>query len=150
MRKADLLMRGLPDADAEPARQPRKTLSRAEAVEAPRAAPGATEQAGPSKLHRFGVWARVGLAGALGILMPVWPYTHSCGLKLFLYLGAVCAIPIAGGWAAVFAWKHRRGLAQVLSLIVLVWGLALVARVVLPRTGYAARSATWTCTVPTP
>jgi hypothetical protein len=96
------------------------------------------------------MWARVGLAGALALLMPFWPYAHSCGLKLFLYTAAVATIPIAGGWAAWSSWRLRRGLPHVLSLLVMLFGLAMVARVVLPRTGYAATPATWTCPTSTP
>jgi hypothetical protein len=40
------------------------------------------------------------------------------------------------------------GLAHVLSLVSIVWGLVLVAGVVLPRVGYAKDAATWFCPEP--
>jgi hypothetical protein len=35
--------------------------------------------------------------------------------------------------------------AHTLSLLVLLWGLVLAAREVLPRTGYARHVRTWSC-----
>src|SRR3989442_6189787 len=76
----------------------------------------------------------------------LFPYTtlfRSCGPRLFFYLTAVVALFTTGLWAAVFAWKGRLGAAHVIALVIMLWGLVLVADEVLPRSGYAKYSATW-------
>jgi hypothetical protein len=40
------------------------------------------------------------------------------------------------------------GLPHILSIGLLLWGLTLMAGVVLPRTGYAKTPATWFCPEP--
>ena len=96
----------------------------------------------------IGLWGRVSLGLALGVMMTAWPYFRECGLPLFGYLGAVGAVVIAGGWIAVTAWKLRNGAAHILALALLFWGLVLTAEVLLSRTGYAAMQATWQCGEP--
>jgi len=96
----------------------------------------------------IGLWGRVALGITLGIMMTGWPYFRECGLPLYGYLFAVAAVVVAGGWIAVTAWTLRNGVAHVLALVVLFWGLVLVADVLLPRTDYAAASATWQCGEP--
>jgi hypothetical protein len=80
--------------------------------------------------------------------MTVWPYFRECGLPLFGYLGALAAVLLAGGWIAVTAWQLRNGVAHILALILLFWGLMLTADQLLSRTGYAAAPATWMCDAP--
>jgi len=46
---------------------------------------------------------------------------------------------------ALASWSHRRALAHVMSLLVLLWAGAVALREVLPRVGYAKTSLTWTC-----
>lgn len=92
-----------------------------------------------------GTWLRVGLGAVLGGAMTQWPYAHGCGLGLYLYLGAASAVALTGLWGAVSAWRRQIAAAHVLALGVVVWGLVLVAGVVLPRTGYAAQTLTWLC-----
>ena len=93
----------------------------------------------------IGLWGRVALGITLGVMMTTWPYYRECGLPLFGYLSAVITVVVAGGWIAVTAWKLRNGLAHVLALVLVFWGLALTADALLPRTGYAAVPATWQC-----
>jgi hypothetical protein len=97
----------------------------------------------------LGVMLRLLLAVLLGVAMLFWPYEARCGLGLAGYLGAVGAVVIAGGWSAVWSWRHRAGKAHVLSLLLVVWGLVLASMEVLPRVGYAkpdvSRPATWSC-----
>ena len=95
-----------------------------------------------------GLWGRVALGLALGIMMTAWPYFRGCGLPLYGYLCAVTAVVVAGGWTAITAWQLRNGVAHVLALVLLFWGLLLTADVLLPRIGYAADPATWQCEVP--
>jgi hypothetical protein len=96
----------------------------------------------------IGLWGRVALGMALGIMMTAWPYFRDCGLPLVGYLSAVATVVVAGGWIAVTAWKMRKGIAHILALILLFWGLVLTADELLPRTGYAAATATWQCGEP--
>jgi hypothetical protein len=93
----------------------------------------------------IGLWGRVALGLTLGTMMTAWPYFRECGLPLYGYLCAVAAVVVAGGWIALTAWKLRNGVAHVLALVLLFWGLVLTADALLPRTGYAAVIATWQC-----
>jgi hypothetical protein len=90
-----------------------------------------------SRTSTLGVMMRLLLAVALGIGMIFWPYQARCGLGLLAYLFAVAVLIGAGGWSAVWAWRHRAGKAHVLSLLIVVWGTLLGAQEILPRTGYA-------------
>lgn len=109
---------------------------------APAAAP-ATKEA--TRGGRLATWFRVVLVLLLGAAAPFWPYPHHCGLNLFLYLGVVGLVVIAGVWGASSSWHRRMGLPHVLSILTVIWGLALVASEVLPRIGYAAASLAWGC-----
>jgi hypothetical protein len=90
-------------------------------------------------------WVRVGLGATLGAAMTQWPYGHACGVGLWLYLGAVGTVGLAGIWGAVGSWRHRMPVAHVVSLLVLLWGGVLAAAIVLPRIGYAREAASWFC-----
>lgn len=109
------------------------------APQAPAAAPVASRKA------IFATWLKVLLAAVAAGAMTQWPYAHACGLGLFLYLGASAVIALSGVTGAISSWKRRIGLAHVVSLLVLLWGLWLAAAVVLPRIGYAKETATWFC-----
>ncbi len=95
----------------------------------------------------LGLWFRVLLGFTLGAMMLSWPYSRDCGFPLAGYLVAVSCVILAGGWAAVSAWKFRAALAHILSLVLLFWGVVLVAEQLLPRIGYAVDRATWECAV---
>jgi len=116
---------------------------------APRGAPPAAEPRAAFR-HRIATWTRVGLALLIGIGMTQWPYTHGCALKFFIYFIGALAVPAAGVWGALSSWKRRMGLAHGLSIGLIIWGLVLVAREMLPRTGYAKQPATWFCPAPAP
>ena len=90
-------------------------------------------------------WTQVLLGGLLAVGMTQWPYSHGCGIKLFLYLGGTGVVVIAGLWGAISSWRRRMGLAHTLALLVVLSGLVLLSREILPRTGYAKQSATWMC-----
>jgi hypothetical protein len=64
---------------------------------------------------------------------------------LTFFLGAATTTAVFGILGAVSAWVHHRGVAHVLSLLVLVSAGAAAAREILPRTGYARESLTWLC-----
>ena len=114
-----------------------------------------TAQAGGGRLQamrysRAFTWIRLGLAILLGVGMTQWPYTHGCGLPLYGYMAAVGAVVVASFWSMVSSWHSRSSVAHFLSIASLIWGLALAAREILPRIGYAKQAATWSCTVPRP
>lgn len=86
---------------------------------------------------RLGTWTRVVLGALIGIgIAPgVWPYTHGCGLRLIFYMSGVSAVIVAGLWSSVSSWRHRLGLAHVISQLLIIWGSLLFAREVLARVG---------------
>jgi len=90
-------------------------------------------------------WLRVLLVLAFAIAVPFWPYPRACGINLFLYMGVISLLVVAGVWGAANSWGRRLGSPHVLSLLTVVWGLALLAAEVLPRIGYAAQQAQWMC-----
>lgn len=110
--------------------------------------PAATLPGGAATTN-FGVYARLTLAVAVGIGIIFWPYANRCGLGLAGYLGAVAAVIIAGGWSAVWTFRHRAGRAHTLALLLVLWGLMLASLDVLPRIGYAKPTlehpAAWSC-----
>jgi hypothetical protein len=106
------------------------------------AAPTGTVTRGRDTL---GIWLRA-LLGILGAgALAIWPYPKSCGSMLYLYLGGVAAIVLLGSYTMRHAWTHRRGVAHVVGLLILLAGLALATAEILPRTGYAAVAHSWTC-----
>lgn len=90
-------------------------------------------------------WARVILGLLVGVGMTQWPYTHGCGLRLAFYFIGVCAVIAAGMWSSLSSWKSRLGVAHILSQLLIIWGLVLAGREVLPRIGYAKATALWLC-----
>ena len=94
----------------------------------------------------LGVWVKVLVALALGVAITQWPYPHDCGLAVAPYLLAVVLIVGMAGWGAAGSWKHRQPVAHVLALGLILWGLILGARDVLPRVGYARAEGSWSCT----
>jgi hypothetical protein len=93
----------------------------------------------------WGVAIRVSLAAALGAAVLFWPYAAACGLGLAGYFGAVASVVAAGCWAAVYSWRSRAPRAHAIALLVIVWGMSLGAREVLPRIGYAKDVREWVC-----
>ena len=141
MREVDRLLAKLPAADVKPA--PRRSDPTV-----PRPAVAASTPAAPPSA--FGTWVRVILGVLGGAGMTQWPYTHGCGLWLLGYLVGVTAVAAAGVWSAIASWKARLAFAHVLSLLLIIWGLLLAGREVLPRVGYAKSEAVWFCPDVTP
>jgi len=114
------------------------------------AAPGAARAPAPSGAapRRRSValtWFWVLLAVVLAAALLLWPYQHGCGLQLVFLLGAAGVTAVIAVLAAVASWSHRRALAHVISLLVLLWAGFVVVREALPRVGYARTSLTWMC-----
>ena len=144
MREVDKLLARLPAADPSLGRGD-PTMPRAH----PATPGGGGRGGGPvTARDRLSTWFRVGLGVVLGLGMVMWPYSHVCGLKLILYMVGSLAVVVAGVWGSLASWKRRMGLAHLLSLGLLLWGLALAAGVVLPRIGYARTAGIWFCPEP--
>jgi hypothetical protein len=111
-----------------------------------------TRAARPVASRRFVAltWFWTGLAILLGLALLLWPYDKNCGIRLIFYLGAGGLALLAGVIGAVNSWSHRRGLAHLLSLLVIAWAAVMVLREVLPRAGYAREARDWTCPPPAP
>ena len=93
-------------------------------------------------------WFWTGLALLLGVALLLWPYDKNCGIRLVFFMGAGALAFFAGVVGAVNSWAHDRGLAHLLSLLVIVWAGVMLAREILPRAGYARESRDWTCPPP--
>jgi hypothetical protein len=95
-------------------------------------------------------WFWTCLALALGVALLVWPYDKTCGIRLVFFLGAAGMAALVGLLSSLSAWANRRGLAHLVSLLVIVWAGVMAAREVLPRIGYARQEATWGCSAQVP
>jgi len=153
MAEVDKLLSRLPEAD--PYLQGDVTTRRT-AAPGSGGGGGATTAAGPKTLRTtgsaawLGTWARVALGLLIGIGMTQWPYAHGCGLRLIFYMAGVAAVIAAGFWSSISSWRRRLGVAHVLSQVLIMWGLVLAAREVLPRVGYAKAPTNGFCSAPTP
>lgn len=77
----------------------------------------------------------VGLAVLLGSAMPYWPYPKDGTWWLLFYMFAVAMVLVAGVWSARLTWVTRLGVAHVVALGVVLWGITLAAEETL-RSGY--------------
>jgi uncharacterized membrane protein YfcA len=118
----------------------------------PASTPASGGQPLPPAQRRFVAltWFWTGLAVVLAIALAVWPYDKNCGLRLIFFLGAGGIALLAAVLGALASWAHRRGLAHLLSLLVIVWAGVMVLREILPRTGYTKEARDWTCPPPAP
>jgi len=146
LAKIDRQIAGMSDDELARGTPPAAPPGAAPAAASPRvaAAPHAVESAGDKP---WAVYFRVGLAVALAVSVPFWPYASRCGVGLWGYLGAVLVMAAAGVWGSIASWRARIGRVHVLSLTVLAWGLSLAAVEILPRIGYAtdATRSEWVC-----
>jgi len=90
-------------------------------------------------------WFWSGLALVLAVALLLWPYDKGCGIRLIFFLGAAGLTLLAGVLGALAAWAHRRALAHLVSLLVIVWAIVIIVREILPRAGYAKEARDWTC-----
>ena len=153
MAEVDKLLARLPDADPYlkgdvTQRRPREGGPALGGATTPVAAAGGARTSGSAAW--LGTWARVVLGLLIGVGMTQWPYTHGCGLKLVFYLTGVAAVIAAGFWSSISSWRRRLGVAHVLAQALIIWGLVLAAREILPRVGYAKAPPAGFCAAPTP
>jgi hypothetical protein len=90
-------------------------------------------------------WFWTGLAIILALGLAIWPFDKLCGIRLIFYLFAAGLALLMGVLGGLASWSYRRGLAHLLSLVVIAWAAVVLAREVLPRVGYASQALTWTC-----
>lgn len=106
------------------------------------------EQAAKDRVSRRWVLVRGVLVVALSVAIVFWPYDARCGLGLSGYLAAIATVALGGIWIAALTWRHRMAVTHAVSMLVVAWGLAVLARETLPRVGYArpdAARAAWRC-----
>jgi len=115
-----------------------------DAAAAARSAP-AVRAPSSGRVASVGVWTRLVLSAVLALAVTQWPYGRGCGVGLLLYLAVLGSVTGAGIWSAVASWRHHRGLPHVLSLVVILTGLALIANEILIRTVYGVGDLTWVC-----
>src|SRR5215210_7723845 len=110
-------------------------------------APVQTRAGRPVASRRFVAltWFWTGLAVVLGVALLLWPYDKNCGIRLIFFIGAGGLALLAGVIGALNSWAHHRGLAHLLSLLVIVFAGVMLMREILPRAGYARESRDWTC-----
>ena len=97
-----------------------------------------------------GAIVRIGLSLAVAVGIYFWPYARDCGSGLFWFLGAALVVTIGGLWSVRWTWRGRMPRCHAISLMIVLWGLAVSATQVLPRTGYmpisaAATTTRWFC-----
>ena len=130
--------------------QPTKGAAPAKAVQ-PAAAPARAPATTATATGTWRGWIQVLLAVGAAAGLMFWPWPGRCGWLLIGFTAASGAVAVLGTWSAVGTWRHRLGIAHVASRMVIVWGLLLGAREVLPRIGYAMptadRGAGWACEV---
>lgn len=115
----------------------------------PRGAP-VTAPTPPQRRFVALAWFWALLAVLLAVALIVWPFDQACGIRLIFFLGATLLTLLMGGLGAYTSWAHRRGVAFLLSLLVMLLAGILAAREILPRVGYARHALDWTCPPPTP
>jgi hypothetical protein len=97
----------------------------------------------------LGVFVRLAPVLALAVGMPFWPYSVRCGWDLPVYFAALTMMGLGALWVATCTWRHRMAKTHTLTLLVVLWSLALLAMQVLPRVGYAKSDAEhpagWRC-----
>ena len=92
-----------------------------------------------------GTGGRFVLVFALAMAINFWPYGHACGFGLFTYMFAELLVVVGGLWAVAWTWQHRMVRGHAVAMVMVLWGIALIAAQVLPRVGYAADAAKWWC-----
>ncbi len=122
-----------------------KAIARQPAPTAPAVGTAARPIPQPSRRFVALTWFWTALALILAIALPLWPNDKSCGLRLVFYLGAAGIALLMGVLGALSSWSYRRGLAHLLSLLVIVWVAVMAVREILPRAGYARQELTWSC-----
>ena len=86
---------------------------------------------------RIGAWGRAMLVIALAAAINFWPYFRGCGVGLFAFVGAEGVVVLSGLWLVVWTWYGRMHRTHILAVLMVLWGIGLIAVETLPRIGYA-------------
>jgi hypothetical protein len=120
-------------------------------LKAKRVAERREEERRKERAAKRGVQARVALVIILAVAVAFWPYRRDCSLGLFTFMGAQGMVVTGGLWLMVCTWRQHMAKTHGLALIVMLWGLTLIAHQVLPRVGYAkddpSKPSQWVCSV---
>ena len=100
----------------------------------------------PDQITAVRLW--VGLAVALAVAMPFWPYPKTNAWWVVFYMFAVVMVVVAGIWSARLTWATRLGIAHIVALAIVLWGITLAAEETLPLMGYANIDAASICEAP--
>ena len=125
LRKIEREMAGLP-----PERSPEELRAEREATRREQ-----DRRAARRAVH--GTAARLLLVLGLAAALPFWPYAARCGARLGVLGAAIATLLLAAVWVAACAWRRRLPRTYAVTLLLVLWALALGAREVLPRVGYA-------------
>jgi hypothetical protein len=90
----------------------------------------------------------VGLGVELAVAMPFWPYPKTNAWWVIFYMFAVAMVVVAGIWSARLTWATRLGIAHIVALTIVLWGITLAAEETLPLMGYANIDAASICAAP--
>jgi hypothetical protein len=93
----------------------------------------------------IGTYGRFLLVLSLSTAINFWPYAHACGFGLYVYMFAELLIVVGGLWTVVWTWQHRMPRGHAIAMALALWGGVLLTTQVLPRIGYAAQPAHWSC-----
>ena len=100
----------------------------------------------PTRRDTLTTWVKVLLGmGVAAAVALAWPYAHVCGIPLYGYLAAAAGVVLVGLWGAVASWQSRKAFAHMLSLLAMLTGAVLVAKIFLDRSSYPKQPATWSC-----
>jgi hypothetical protein len=100
----------------------------------------------PDRVTSVRLW--VGLGVALAVAMPFWPYPKTNAWWVVFYMFAVAMVVVAGIWSARLTWATRLGIAHIVALTIVLWGITLAAEETLPLIGYANVDAASVCAAP--
>lgn len=143
LAKIDRLMSDdQPAADSKVPAKRNEGGTPAEQKAAPKAAPQG-KAAGTGKLPRLWLMAVIGPIGAAALF--IWPYGTDCGLPLYVYIVGALAVLGASLMTMRAAWQRHHGVAMLIGILTMLVALALMAAVILPRTGYAVVTLPWSC-----
>ncbi|HVX87588.1 MAG TPA: hypothetical protein VG940_01585 [Gemmatimonadales bacterium] len=96
----------------------------------------------------LGMWVRTLLVVGLAVGLNAWPWSHYCGWRVYWYVSGISVLAIAALWIMLTSWRRRSGLTHIIGFLLFGYAVWLGAVEVLPRTGYARTSKTWSCPAP--
>ena len=137
LRKIEREFDGLPPEPPSSVKRTRQALEQME------------KQQREQRFATIGTLARLALVVALAAGLYRWPYPRECGSSLLSFLGAELALVVGSVWVTVTTWRPRLPRRHALSIAMVVVSLALLAKEIVPRSGYVTMAdgsaGTWAC-----